>query len=237
MPRNYRWECPNGCGAVLAPERPRRDDIRRYCLPCSAREGYLVHRHSNVLDLRTAKSKARSAARAAAKRRKEAAKRGAAREADRTRRKERAKVEANEAAQAARRQRMITMSALPNEELGHTLTPAAHTSVGSHSTYTGEINYLADLGVPITMSRTGRYYIPRWARAVFQDKALTKPAAEQIVRWLAGHPDVAAAVDLQATTTNDRDAVAVAVTHYPFPIPPHTRSAILRRIQTEEVDQ
>jgi hypothetical protein len=39
-----RWVCPRCGGGVLAPGRPRRDDVRRYCLTCSARTGRLVPR-------------------------------------------------------------------------------------------------------------------------------------------------------------------------------------------------
>jgi hypothetical protein len=38
-----RWVCPL-CGAgKLAPSRPRADDVRRYCLPCSGKTGRLVN--------------------------------------------------------------------------------------------------------------------------------------------------------------------------------------------------
>jgi hypothetical protein len=48
--RTYRWVCPN-CGAgKLAPSRPRKDDVRRYCLPCSERTGRLVERLSPSLE-------------------------------------------------------------------------------------------------------------------------------------------------------------------------------------------
>lgn len=39
-----RWTCPRCGGGVLAPERPRKDDVRRYCLDCSKRTGRLVER-------------------------------------------------------------------------------------------------------------------------------------------------------------------------------------------------
>jgi hypothetical protein len=45
-----RWKCPNGCGGVLGPKRPRRDDVRRYCLDCSKATGRLVERFSPVID-------------------------------------------------------------------------------------------------------------------------------------------------------------------------------------------
>jgi len=49
-PKQYRWVCPQ-CGAgKLAPSRPRKDDVRRYCLPCSERTGRLVERLSPALE-------------------------------------------------------------------------------------------------------------------------------------------------------------------------------------------
>jgi predicted SprT family Zn-dependent metalloprotease len=49
-PRQVRWSCPNGCPGVLAPTKPRRDDVRRYCLACSAKSGRLVERASTALE-------------------------------------------------------------------------------------------------------------------------------------------------------------------------------------------
>lgn len=47
--KRVRWACPNGCAAVLASSRPRKDDVARYCLPCSAARGRLVLRAAPVL--------------------------------------------------------------------------------------------------------------------------------------------------------------------------------------------
>jgi len=47
---SVRWTCPNGCAAVLAPTKPRRNDVRRYCLPCSAKSGRLVERVAPSLE-------------------------------------------------------------------------------------------------------------------------------------------------------------------------------------------
>lgn len=45
-----RWECPNGLhSGVLAPSKPRRDDVRRYCLDCSTKSGRLTERVSPKL--------------------------------------------------------------------------------------------------------------------------------------------------------------------------------------------
>lgn len=69
-----RWRCPN-CGAgILAPRRARRDDVRRYCLACSAETGRLVERVAPALEAER-KRKAEASAdrrRAKAERRAEA---------------------------------------------------------------------------------------------------------------------------------------------------------------------
>jgi len=63
-----RWECPRCGNRVNAPERPRKDDVRRWCLACSAMTGRLVERSSPTLERRREESAARSAAKAARKR-------------------------------------------------------------------------------------------------------------------------------------------------------------------------
>lgn len=50
--KQTRWHCPNNCPAVLGPTKPRRDDVRRYCLVCSALQGRLVERTAPALDKR-----------------------------------------------------------------------------------------------------------------------------------------------------------------------------------------
>lgn len=47
-----RWRCPNCGSGKLAPGRARKDDTRRYCLPCSERTGRLVERACPALDAR-----------------------------------------------------------------------------------------------------------------------------------------------------------------------------------------
>jgi hypothetical protein len=69
MTRNVRWICPTegaDHAAVLAPSKPRNDDVRRYCLECSRATGRLVRRVPPALD------KAREAKRAKAEARKQA---------------------------------------------------------------------------------------------------------------------------------------------------------------------
>lgn len=60
---SVRWECPNGKHpAVLAPQRPRKNDVRRYCLRCSETEGVLVERTAPSLERkRAAKTEFRKA--------------------------------------------------------------------------------------------------------------------------------------------------------------------------------
>lgn len=68
-PRRRRWICER-CDrpGVNAPGRMRRDDVRRYCLPCSEETGRLVERLCPALEAKRAASRERSAARAAGKR-------------------------------------------------------------------------------------------------------------------------------------------------------------------------
>jgi hypothetical protein len=44
------WRCPLCTNQVRGPERPRRDDVRRYCLDCSKETGRLVERLCPSLD-------------------------------------------------------------------------------------------------------------------------------------------------------------------------------------------
>lgn len=64
-PKLRRWKCPRCGGGVLAPSRPRRDDVRRYCLDCSKATGRLVERTSPSVE----RERAQSSTAAAAKRR------------------------------------------------------------------------------------------------------------------------------------------------------------------------
>lgn len=66
-----RWVCPSCSAGLLAPDRPRLDDVRRYCLPCSQRSGRLVQRACPALERERAQRAERSKERAAAKRSKE----------------------------------------------------------------------------------------------------------------------------------------------------------------------
>lgn len=60
MTKQVRWKCANCNHGLLAPTKPRKNDVRRYCLPCSAKTGKLVERVSPTLEKqRTVKSEQR----------------------------------------------------------------------------------------------------------------------------------------------------------------------------------
>lgn len=63
-----RWVCPTCGSGANAPERPRKNDARRYCLDCSAKTGFLVERRAPALEARRATTALRSKDRAAVKR-------------------------------------------------------------------------------------------------------------------------------------------------------------------------
>jgi SprT-like family len=59
-----RWVCPTCGSGALAPARPRKDDVRRYCPTCSAKTGRLVERTCPSLEAaRERKAASRTAAR------------------------------------------------------------------------------------------------------------------------------------------------------------------------------
>ena len=66
----HRWICPNCESGVNAPSKPRGDDTRRFCLPCSQETGRLVKRTAPALD---AKREKKTAARTEKARRERAA--------------------------------------------------------------------------------------------------------------------------------------------------------------------
>ncbi len=55
--KQARWKCPNCGDGILAPQRPRLDDIRRYCLPCSSKSGKLVERIAPALEAQRTRRK------------------------------------------------------------------------------------------------------------------------------------------------------------------------------------
>lgn len=68
-----RWECPRCGTGGLAPERPRRDDVRRYCLDCSKATGRLVERTCPALDRARVARRGKAAAKRATDRDRERA--------------------------------------------------------------------------------------------------------------------------------------------------------------------
>lgn len=63
-----RWVCPTCGTGRLAPSRPRKNDVRRYCLPCSEKTGRLVERVAPSLERRREESRERQAAKTKAER-------------------------------------------------------------------------------------------------------------------------------------------------------------------------
>ena len=66
--KNVRWKCEICDSGLLAPSRPRMNDVRRYCLPCSADTGKLVHRVAPSLEKKRADKKVVATKRTTAKR-------------------------------------------------------------------------------------------------------------------------------------------------------------------------
>ena len=58
------WICPTCGSTARAPGRPRRNDVRRFCLACSKRTGFLVERTCPTLEAKRAKGKAHSTTKA-----------------------------------------------------------------------------------------------------------------------------------------------------------------------------
>lgn len=55
------WKCPTCEKGVLGSERPRKNDIVRYCLPCSSKAGVLVERFAPKLEAQRQAAKVRQA--------------------------------------------------------------------------------------------------------------------------------------------------------------------------------
>ena len=63
-----RWKCQLCDNGLLAPTKPRMNDVRRYCLPCSSETGKLVERVSPTLEKKRVAKKATTKKKNAAKR-------------------------------------------------------------------------------------------------------------------------------------------------------------------------
>jgi len=57
MTKLVRWKCEICSSGLLAPSKPRKNDVRRYCLPCSKKIGKLVERSIPSLEKKVAKKK------------------------------------------------------------------------------------------------------------------------------------------------------------------------------------
>jgi len=53
-PKQVKWVCPLCNKGALAPSKPRMKDVRRYCLPCSKKEGVLIERTAPSLERKRA---------------------------------------------------------------------------------------------------------------------------------------------------------------------------------------
>jgi len=65
--KQVRWTCSQCGKGALGPMRPRMENVVRYCLVCSKREGVLVKRSAPSLEKRAAQSAEKAKARAKAK--------------------------------------------------------------------------------------------------------------------------------------------------------------------------
>jgi len=65
---NARWKCPTCNAGVIAPTKPRKNDVRRYCLPCSSKAGVLVERIAPALEKKREAKKETTKKKTAAKR-------------------------------------------------------------------------------------------------------------------------------------------------------------------------
>ena len=52
MSRRVRWTCPQCDKGALGPSRPRKNNVVRYCFPCSSKTGKLVERKCLTLEKR-----------------------------------------------------------------------------------------------------------------------------------------------------------------------------------------
>lgn len=75
--KNVRWKCEICGSGLLAPSRPRKNDVRRYCLPCSSKTGRLVERVAPSLEKQREAKKEVAKKKAASKRATVAKKRAA----------------------------------------------------------------------------------------------------------------------------------------------------------------
>lgn len=78
--KNVRWKCPLCDNGLLAPQRCRMNDVRRYCLNCSEETGKLVERVAPALEKKREQAKEKRKEKTKATRQKKAVVRTAIRE-------------------------------------------------------------------------------------------------------------------------------------------------------------
>jgi predicted SprT family Zn-dependent metalloprotease len=72
MTKQVRWKCAICNHGLLAPSKPRKNDVRRYCLPCSEETGKLVERVAPALEKKRSVTKEKQITKAKAQRQKRA---------------------------------------------------------------------------------------------------------------------------------------------------------------------
>lgn len=219
-PKRYRWECPHGCPAVLAPQWMVRDDVRRYCLPCSAKTGRLVERFSPVLDLRSAKARDAAAKRAARKRARARAKEAKANAKARAERRQ--LIEATQA--EARLQRdAAAMLSHSDTRTRRELRALGYAQLDRHARLHAHL--------PTVVTADGGVFLPPWVAALARVLQLWTEAthmdlAVRLTRHVMGKPDLVAAADAAAAISAP-DCVRLIFNLYPFPLNPQLYRELL----------
>ncbi len=216
-----RWVCPRCGSGVLAPSRPRRDDVRRFCLKCSQKTGRLVERTCPVLDLKAQKkadAKRRAAARKAAARK---AKRDAERERLRpvmeSQRRRRAEHRQVERARSRRLKALETPTRLSRHELDAKGYVSVPDPVGG---------VLLRLGVRALRRNKGTWtlWVPVWAIRLLE--VLDGQAnGGAIVKWASGDETIRQAAHALAMT-DPGAAVRYLLETYPVPLPDEVRNSV-----------
>lgn len=219
-PKNHRWVCPHCGRGVNAPSRLRKDDTRRYCLPCSERTGRLAERECLAHLRKQAKAR---------KRRSDKAKRERAKTAD-------ARKQRTEQLRALRReardhQQQADERRARYEALTIVATSEPDVSLWVRTTRT-RFEAALDLGVECaTYNRAGglsNMFVPRWYFAIVTrlEKRHALPiehlprrlAVTGLIRFVARDAQLQDA--LRAVANLNPDGVLPFIAdNYPFPIP------------------
>lgn len=219
-PKRYRWVCPDCEAAIHAPSRMKADDVRRFCLECSGRTGFLVARACPVLDAKRSAKRKRAQQKAATK-------------AKRKRQKTWRSTRSREAERAEQRRVQKELAAWRR----------AHTERREPTEFdvgiTTNADYYRGLGVRVVVGSFGRSYVPAWAFAI--DKELANAGlldadragtyeglGGQLVRWVYNSNDIRSALNaLIAGQASREELVRFMLEHYPFPIPQALRERYL----------